>query len=324
MAHRAYPWWVPLALTVASAWGCARRPQHPSVVYFNPEPPLTLRLPSNWTTDQVDQEGTSYRYFLAPRVGTQRKPAVSTALLVEPAGDLDQIAQRYVAGQSVTSTRDAGRDGQAGKAWRFTSGDGATRHSLLLRADGDRVLGLYTQAEAERFAEHEAAIDGMEESLAPERPDRYAEHASTKLGFRLRVPASWKATRNFSSDTTHLMQFTSPPLGAEDGRTIHATLSLTAEPAPAGGLDGYYKAVRARLGEAFSPSSHQPWRDGYADLERIETQMATSRARRYFRVHGGHGYVLSCEARDDVFHRVSRWCDIIAATLAVGPEVAPQ
>src|SRR5687768_7638982 len=129
-AHRACWWWLPLALAVASAAACARRPQHPSVVYFNPEPPLTLRLPSNWTTDQVEQEGTSYRYFLAPRVGTARKPAVSTALLVEPSGDLDQIAQRYVAGQNVSSTRDAGREGRAGKAWRFTSADGATRHSL--------------------------------------------------------------------------------------------------------------------------------------------------------------------------------------------------
>ena len=92
----------------------------------------------------------------------------------------------------------------------------------------------------------------------------------------------------------------------------------------AGGLDGYYQAVRARLGEAFSPSSHQPWRDGYADLERIETQVATSRARRYFRVSDDRGYVLACEARDDVFHRVARWCDMIASTLAVGPEVAPQ
>jgi hypothetical protein len=266
----------------------------------------------------------SYRYFLAPRAGSARQPAVSTALLIEPAGDLDQIANRYLAGQSVQSTRDASRDGLAGKAWRFASADGATRYSLLLRTDQARVLGLYTQAEAARFAEHEAAVDEMEKSFAPEHPEKYPEHRSAKLGYSLRVPDSWKATRNFSSDTTGLVQFTSPPLGAESRQTVHATLSLTAEPAPAGGLDGYYKTVRARLGVAFTPSKHEPWRDGYADLERIETQVATSRAKRFFRTHDGRGYVLACEARDDVFHRVSRWCDIIASTLAVGPEVAPQ
>ena len=270
----------------------------------------------------MEQEGTSYRYFLAPRVGAARKPAVSTALLVEPAGDLDQAAQRYLAGQTVTSTRDAGRNGVPGKAWRFASPDGATQHSLLLRAEGDLLLGLFTQAEAARFREHEAAIDEMETSLVRERPDRYPVHESAKLAFRLRVPESWKATRNFSSHTTHLMQFTSPALGADKGQTIHASLSLTAEPAPAGGLDGYYASVRARLGDAFAAVRHEPWRDGYADLERIETQVAISRARRFYRVHEGRGYVLACEARDDVFHRVARWCDIIAATLAVGAEVA--
>ena len=282
-----------------------------------------MRLPSNWTSEQVEQEGVSYRYFLAPRVGSARKPAVSAALLTEPAGDLDAIAQRYLAGQNVTSTRDATSEGLPGKAWRFASADGATQHSLVLRADNERVLGLYTQAEAERFREHAAAIDEMEKSLVPERPERYPQHRSDKLGFSLRVPASWKATRNFSSDTTHLMQFTSPALGAEAGQTVHATLGLTAEPAPAGGLDGYYKAVRGRLGEAFAAVRHEPWKDGYVDLERTETQMAVSRAKRFYRVHQGRGYVLACEARDDVFHRVARWCDIIADTLAVGPEVTP-
>jgi hypothetical protein len=311
------------AVIAVASLACSRRPPYPFVTYFHPEPPLTLRLPSNWTSDQVEQEGTSYRYFLAPRVGSAREPAVSTALLVEPPADLDQIAQRYVAGQDVEGARDASRDGLAGKAWRFASPDGARRYSLLLRADQGQVLGLYTQAAADRFREYEPAVDEMEKSLVPERPDRYPEHRSAKLGFRLRVPESWKATRNFSSDTTHLMQFTSPALGAEAGQTVHATLGLTAEPAPGGGLEGYYKAVRGRLGDAFAAVRHEPWKDGYVDLERTETQFAVSRAKRFYRVHEGRGYVLACEARDDVFHRVSRWCDIIASTLAVGPEVTP-
>jgi hypothetical protein len=118
------------------------------------------------------------------------------------------------------------------------------------------------------------------------------------------------------------MQFTSPPLGAEDGQTVHAALTLTSEAAPGdGSLDVFYKAIRGRLGEPFRVTSHAPWKDGYVDVERAENPLAVSRVKRFYRVHQGRGYTLAFEARDDVFHRVSRWCDIIAATLAVGPEV---
>jgi hypothetical protein len=310
------------ALLLAGA-GCSRRPAHPFVTYFNAEPPLSLRLPSNWTTDQVEQDGTAYRYFLAPSVGTPRKPAVSVALLTETSGSLDEHAQRYLAGQSVTSSRDVSREGLTGKAWRFASADGATRYSLLLLGDQGGVVGLYGQGDAARFAEHEAAVDEMEKSLARERPESYPEHRNEDPPFSLRVPESWRSTRRLSGGGMYLMQFTSPPLGAEGGQTVAAVLSLTSEAAPGdGGLDPFYKAVRVRLGDASGLMGHETWRDGYADLERTETTLSLSRVKRFYRVRDGRGYTLACEARDDVFHRVSRWCDIIAATLALGPEVA--
>jgi hypothetical protein len=310
---------------LASALGCSRRPAHPFVTYFNPEPPLTLRLPANWTSDQVDQQGVAYRYFLAPPVGSPRKPAVSVALLDEAGQSLDDPSRRYLTGQNVTSTRDATRAGLRGKSWRFASPDGATRYSLLLLEGGGRVYGLYGQAEAGHFAEHEAALDEMEKSLALEVPAEYTEHRGDDPPFTVRVPPSWKSTRKLAGGGSTLMQFTSPPLGADGGQTVHAILSLTAEPAPGdGGLDAFYKSVRARLGDASGVVGHEPWRDGYADLERTETTLSLSRVKRFYRVHGGRGYTLAFEARDDVFHRVSAWCDIIAATLAVGPEVATK
>jgi hypothetical protein len=313
------------AAVLAVAGGCGRRPAHPYVTYFNAEPPLTLRIPSNWTSDQVEQDGTWYRYFLAPAAGPERKPAVSVALLVEPLeGGVDQHAHRYVAAQTVTSSREVSRAGLAGRSWRFSSPDGATRYSLLLLAESGRAYGLYGQGEAARFAAHEAALDEMEESLVLERPRSYPEHRNEKLGFSIRVPASWKTTRNFSGGSTYLMQFTSPALGAENGQTVHAALTLTSEAAPGdGSLDVFYRAIRGRLGEPFRVTRHEPWRDGYVDVERAESQMAVSRVKRFYRVHGGRGYTVAFEAREDVFHRVSRWCDIIAETLAVGPEMAP-
>jgi hypothetical protein len=45
--------------------------------------------------------------------------------------------------------------------------------------------------------------------------------------------------------------------------------------------------------------------------------VAVSRAKRFYLAGGGRGYTLSCEARDDVFHTVSRWCDAIAETLTL-------
>ncbi|HVR72500.1 MAG TPA: hypothetical protein VMT87_16820 [Vicinamibacteria bacterium] len=310
------------AALLAAAGGCARRPAHPFVTYFNAEPPLTVRIPSNWTTEQVEQDGTWYRYFLAPAAGAERKPAVSVALLSETGGRVAEHAQRYLAGQSVTSTREVSRQGLTGSTWRFASADGATRYSLLLLNDQERVYGLYAQGEAGRFQEHEAAVDEMEKSLAPERPERYPEHRNEKLGFSVRVPGSWGTTRNFSGGGTFLMQFTSPALGAENGQTVHAALTLTSEAAPGdGSLDAFYGAIRSRLGEPFRVLNHTAWNDGYMDVERAETPMAVSRVKRFYRVHQGRGYTLAFEAREDVFHRVSRWCDIIAATLAVGPEV---
>ena len=51
-----------------------------------------------------------------------------------------------------------------------------------------------------------------------------------------------------------------------------------------------------------------------------ETPMSASRVKRFYLVAGGRGYSLAFEAREDVFARVSRWCDLIAETFKVGAE----
>ena len=68
--------------------------------------------------------------------------------------------------------------------------------------------------------------------------------------------------------------------------------------------------------------THAPWRDGYVDVLHSETPVAVSRSRRYYRTAAGRGYSLALEARDDIYPRVWHWCDMIAATLEVGPEVS--
>jgi len=161
----------------------------------------------------------------------------------------------------------------------------------------------------------------MFRSLTLERPESYPETRNDAFALSIRLPPSWRETRRFSGSATLLTQYTSPALGAEKGgETVHASLTLTVEKI-GGDLEAFYAAARARQGTALQLLGHAPWRGGYADSLRSETSMAESRVRRFYRAAGEHGYCLSFEARDDVFHRVSRWFEIIAGTLRIGPEL---
>ena len=96
---------VPAAvLVVALAWiaGC-RRPGHETLLtYFNGDFGLSVQYPASWKTEQAEQDGMWYRYFLGPPTGPQRKPAVSVTLLAGPLGmKLEDYAQTYLAGNNV-------------------------------------------------------------------------------------------------------------------------------------------------------------------------------------------------------------------------------
>jgi hypothetical protein len=184
------------------------------------------------------------------------------------------------------------------------------------------VYGLYAQGEATAFESQLPVLEEMAKSLALERPALYPEERNRELAFSLRMPASWRSTRTFSGGGTFVKQYTSPPFGAEKQQTVHASLTLTVEPAPGdGSAESYQKATMDKLGEAFVVLTHAPWRDGYMDVLHSETPVAVSRSKRYYRTARGRGYSLALEARDDIYPRVWRWCDMIAATLEVGPEV---
>jgi hypothetical protein len=316
-----------VALLAGAAGACRGAATDPYVTYFNADFGLSVRYPASWRTDQAEQDGMWYRYFLGPPTGPQRKPAVSVTLLAGPlAMSLDDYAQKYLAGNPPSTTRDETRAGARGKAYRFTSAGGAMRHSLLLFQEAERVYGLYSQADAPLFESHLADIDEMEGSLTLERPENYPEHRNDKFRFSIRVPPSWRATRTFSGSGTFLTQFASPALTADRSRqTVHASLTLTVEPVAADATAETFQAETMRkLGEAFKILSHTPWNGGYADVLWVETPMAVSRNKRFYRVADGHGYTLAFEARDDAYPRVSKWCDIIASTLKVGPEVGPR
>ena len=283
-----------------------------------------MRYPSGWKSDEAEQDGMWYRYFLGPPTGPQRKPAVTATLMAGPLGmSLDDYAQTYLAGNNVASSREESRQGARGKSYMFASPDGSTRHSLLLLQEQSNVYGLYSQGEAPLFERQYPVLDEMSRSLTLERPAAYAEERDDAFGFSIRLPPSWRETRRFSGGGTLLMQFTSPAMAADkNGQTVHGSLTLTVEPTAAdGGLDGFYNATRTKQGEAFQIVSHAPWKNGYLDVLYSETPIAESRVRRYYRVDGARGYSLTFEVREDVYPRVYQWCDIIAATLRIGPEM---
>jgi hypothetical protein len=310
------------ALVVLACLLACRGSRTPLLTAYH-EGGVSVQYPAPWHAEQERRDGVLYRHFLAPPAGSDRRPAASVTLLAAPLGTtLDDYARVYLEGKNVAATRDELRQGARGRSYRYASADGATRYSLLLLQEGQRVCGLFAQAPASSFEAHREAIEAMEQSLTLERPGEYPEHRNDKFAFSLRVPPSWRSTRTFAGGNSSLTQFSSPPLLLDRNRqTVHTSLTVAVEPVPEGGLDAFYRATRDKLGEPYKVLSHDPWRDGFADFESVETPVAASRIKRFYRHAGGRGYTLSCEARDDAYPLVARWCDVIASTLKVGAEV---
>jgi hypothetical protein len=301
------------------AAACGTRGRETFVTYFNGDHGVSLRHPASWRTDQAEQDGVWYRYFLAPPTAPQGRAPVSVTLLSGPmAVPVEQYAETYLAGHTLASTRPEERQGVPGKSWVFASPDGKTRCRLLLLSEGGRVLGLYAQGEAAAVEREAAVLDEMWSSLTVERPDRYPVTAWKDQHASLGVPPSWRETRRFSGGGTLVTSYVSPALALDKGReAVHASLSVTFEPvADGGGLAEYYDATRRRLGDNFQLTNHSSFRAGYVDIMRTETPVAVSFVKRFTFAQGGRGCSLSFEARDDVFPRVSRWADYIASTLS--------
>lgn len=321
-----------LAAALALTCACSKPPSEPRLTWFNGEHAVSIRYPSNWTTEQDERDGVWYRYFQAPPSGAARAGPLTATLFVSPLStSLDEYAQSYVAGKTVTHSAPDARTAAHGQSWSFDGPDGQRHFLLLLFEDtpaggpsgppaaAPRVYGFHAQGATADFEQQRPLIEAMAASLTLEHPRHYRELGDESFHWSLRVPASWPETRHFSGSGNMLMQFTSPALAADrNGRTVHASLTVSVEELPAGGdLDSFYKTARERLGDAHKVVTHARWGRGYADSLRLETSVSASRQRRYYAASERYGYTLSFEARDDAFFRVARWCDLIAGTLQV-------
>ena len=321
-----------LGVVAVVASGCKRSTRDPLVTYYNPDFNLRVAHPVSWKTEQAEQDGVWYRYFLGPPTGDQRKPAASVTLFAGPLGtSLDDYAQRYLGGGSVKGSKLDERQGLPGKRWDFAAADGSTRSSLLLveqrvkAAPPDSptawVYGLYAQGETKPYEENAAIIEDMFASFAVDRPASWALHQGD--GYSLRLPPGWRESRHFSGAGKTMLQWTSPAVGAEKNQTLHASLTLSIEPTTLD-LPKYWKAQRDQQGDSFALLGHGEWRGGLIDSMRIETPVATSRVKRFLRIKDGKAYVLALDVREDAFSRVSKWYDQIATTLTLAGDPAPQ
>lgn len=310
-----------LAVAALALVACARGSRDPLLTYFNADHGLSLRQPWHWSSDQAEKDGVWYRYFQSPPDSASRRSVTVTLLVSALAGSLDDYARTYLAGASAPQVADETRPGLSGRGWRYASADGATRHRLVLLRDapggpGGRVVGLHAEGPPALLDANAAFLDEMFASLAAERAELYREYRDAKQAFALRLPPSWAEARHFGGGNQALVQFTSPALAADPTRqTVHGSLTVTSERlAPGATQRSYYDDGRLKLGDALQIVSHGPWKSGFVDSVRAETSMASARQKRYVIVAGGWGYSLVFEAREDAFHRMARWCDLIADT----------
>jgi hypothetical protein len=291
------------------------------VTYFNGEYGLSLRHPAGWRTDQAEQDGVWYRYFLAPPEAPGGHAPVSVTLLSgATTASVEDYAQSYLAAHTVSSTHLEERQGVPGRSWIFASADGKTRCRLLLVAREGRVAGLYAQGDAAAMEKNAPTLDEIWASFTIERPELYPVRQWKGFQAALGIPASWRETRRFSGGSTLLAQYQSPPLALDKGRqTVHASLTVTLEQVPEGGdLQAYYDWTRSKLGDNFAVTNHSTFKGGYVDVMRTETPVTVSFVKRFYFAEAGRGCSLSFEAREDVFPRASRWADYIASTVRFG------
>jgi hypothetical protein len=247
----------------------------------------------------------------------------ATVLVGRLQGSLQDYAQVYVAGKAVSSSQPETRQGAQGVSYVYTSESAQKRHRLLLLEDGGSAYGLYAEGETRAFEREAPVLQEMFASFALERPAAYAEHRDTRGDFSIRLPPSWKSTRTLEAGGKRVVQFLGPPMMMNrDRQTIHASLTVSAEPLSGEGLEDFYAATRRLLGSSYQLLDHVRWKDGYADVMRAETPMAASRLRRFYRVSGERAYSLSFEAHEDLFQDVVAWFDLIAGTFRMGPELA--
>jgi hypothetical protein len=316
---------VACALVAAAAGACRGGGGGPLVTYFHAENALSLRYPASWTAHLAEQGNVRYRYFRAPDEAGGKASTVTVTLVSQTlTGSLDDHARELLAGLSVQDTRDEARGAAKGRRWRAQSMDGGRRHSLLLLQEEGRAFGLHAQGDAAAFATALPGLETIEGSFGVERPDTWADQSNSDYAFALRLPDSWTRTRSLAGSGSYLTQYLSPPVGVDPGgRTVHVNLTVTVEPAPGDGTPAAARlATRKKLGDAFKLTGEAPWRDGLQDVFLVETPVAVSRTKRFYRTAGGRAYGLAFEAREDVFPRVARWCDLVASTLRVGPEVS--
>ena len=205
---------------------------------------------AQWTHDETrpGARGKSYRFRSADgKTG-------GALLLLEEAADARTGLPPTAAPRPPSAAAPPPATGAASVTIRPSPTPIPTPAAVPAAAASSWVYGLHAQGETAGFRGRVAAHRGDDAQLLARAAGPVSGGAQRKFAFSLRVPPSWRSARTFSSAGTHLQQYTSPAFGTDKRQTVHASLTLTVEPASED-VEMYYQRTMAKLGDTVWPSA---------------------------------------------------------------------
>jgi hypothetical protein len=306
--------------TALALGGCQRRDTPRMVVVYNPAMQVSLEAPHGWTTAAGVESGFAMQSFSPPADGEPELRVQTLAGPMPAAGNLDSLAEPYLAGQTIAAQEAIVFHGASGKAWHLSAADGSEASYLFLAAVDDRLYGLYAEGRSEAVRAHAATIEAMWASLRLEQASFFELYEREDFGLRLRRPVSWKPTQSIAHSARggFFVAFRSPPLAvAEGGATVHATLEVTVGRAEPGlTLEGFYAERVKMLGDNYRLVRHERIREGrgIADLYATETQLASYLERTYYFVEDSRSYIFKFNVQNSVYRHLEPWMQAMAET----------
>jgi hypothetical protein len=266
--------------------------------------------------------------FTGASVDVPERPGIRAQVMLGPlpsGTDLDDLAQRYTNGHTVSHEQGYSLNGYAGKSWYFTSDDGTEQFRLMLTPIEDRLYGIYVHGEPATMDAYRSALDAMWDGFSIEEERFFETYERPDVGLYLKHPRSWERTALMGKGDSLFVAFRSPALLLESGgTTIHATLEINVNKVDELGmtLESFYSARSEIQGDSYRLLSHDVIRQGDAisDLYHVETQLADFLERTVYFVRGDKSYIFKFNAQNTIYRQIEPWIDEMVETFQARDE----
>jgi hypothetical protein len=315
---------MPNRLTVAglvllALSGCEIRSKPALITVYSPTLHVSFPLPQGWTADEaVEQAGFHMQTFTGRSVDVPDRPGIRLQIMAGPmpGGPLDEVAARYKRELKVEGEGEYVFVGHKGKSFWFVSEDGEETSRLALVDVEGTLYGLFARGETPTMDAYREALDRTWADYSLEKAKYFDVYAAPGGDVVIRHPGSWERTQTVSQPGESLfVGFRSPPLAVEkDGTTVHATLEVTVNQAPAElTVEKFYAARTETLGDTHRLLEHQELESlsAISALYHVETQLATFLERTVFAVRDGKSFIYKFNCRNQVYRAIEPWIDEI-------------